>query len=152
MARQIDRSQWIRVGAAAALLVAAVVIFFNNSNSTRRDVVNAYFLNLETDALIVSDSLTSPVTLNSGAEAVRAHVFSCSQCDNEDQRTLAYVEKRIPIDATSDGDPPDIGLRLSDDRGKTWHAMDTQAGQAILARTDVRNACPPGKNFITCMP
>lgn len=159
MAAKLDRSQWVRLGAAIAILALAAGILLSRSAGSRRAPAQTWFLDLQADTLIASDSLTSPVTLPSGAQAVRAHVYSCGSCDDPDQRMIVYVEKTLPVDASVSDEPrpigappPDSGVRISDDRGATWHSTQSLHGQSILTQAEPQNACPDPLTYRTCKP
>lgn len=155
----LDRSQLIRIGAAVIVLAIAAVIFTSGGRPADRAAAAMYFINLDTDELVAAPGSVSPIALPSGAQGVRAVVYACGSCADETKRTVAYVEKTEPVAALPadrppmPGDPtPDDGIRVSDDRGQTWHPAQSPEGLAILNKADPKIACQHGQPYATCLP
>jgi len=69
-------------------------------------VGDKYFLDLTSGELVTSDSMKSPIQTGGGHEAVRAHVFSCSSCDDKSSQFVGYLRSFTP-EANAAMDIPD---------------------------------------------
>lgn len=83
--------------AIAALAVAALVVLFTLRSSGGPTEPMAYYFDLDSKELFAAPaSLTSPIKSKAGDKpegAVRAYVYSCSDCGDKPSRFTGYLEK-----------------------------------------------------------
>ena len=79
-------------------VVVAVASFGSKSAARQKSLGNVvWYLDLDTGKLMAkSATLLPPIPASSPTSGVRAYVFSCGGCDNENARFVAYVERYEP--------------------------------------------------------
>jgi hypothetical protein len=157
------QSPVVAIVAVVALIVAGYFIFsrMGGGGGDTRFGGSQYFLDLSSGELITSDSLKSPIQTGDGHEAVRAHVFSCTSCDDQASRFIGYLRSFTPegnaaMDIPDEQREPMIIVRStllsghSEDAGwkPSWVAMESAKGMSI--EETARTKC--GGSFAECTP
>jgi len=89
-----QRGRFVVLVAALILMFAGIAVFRSISARTPpRLPRRVYFLDIAQGNLIADIEQPSPITTSAGSVACRAYVFACDNCDNTDDRFVAYVEK-----------------------------------------------------------
>jgi hypothetical protein len=149
--------------AVIALIVAGYFIFSRMGGGGGGSVFigDKYFLDMTSGELITSDSSKSPIQTSDSHEAVRAHVFSCTSCDDQASRFIGYLrsftpaalaamdmpaEQREPFIIESgtliSGHSPDAGWKPA------W--VPAESAQGMSLQEVARAKC--GDSYAECMP
>jgi hypothetical protein len=138
---------------AALVLIGAVIFTIRNlvgNDSPPTTYSNWY--NMKTDTLYGSDANdVAPVTLPSGAEAVKAAVFANGSCDDTKKRFIGYLSKftaetKVKFEEAQQQDPIDpMRMKAISDEGQMikrpddadWVEGNSNAGFAILDEYNV---------------
>ena len=85
----------VGVVAAIVLLVALVLIArqLGIGSGIGGGPEDVFWYDLDKGDLFAHPATIEPVTAPSGGEGVRAHVFACTSCDDQDDRFTAYLER-----------------------------------------------------------
>lgn len=156
-------NQTIVAGAAGVLLLIcliAIIMQIAPTGSSVKTPNSAYFYDVVTGKVFQAPfDAVPPITSPDGNEAVRAHFYSCGDC-NESDRFVGYYEKYTPQakevveKARTSADPNQAmpyepmgdGLLISFD-AKTWFAMySPKAEQGMGERLN----CPGGQRLRYC--
>ena len=113
------------VGLLAALIVLggslAAIAFFIFGNKQGGTVVDIWFYDVDAKQLFVAKSNDlPPIQAPSGGPGVKAYVFACNDCNDPDDRFIAWVEMYTPEykdillnPPPMDPENPDAGIDLS---------------------------------------
>ena len=92
-----------KYGVIAVCFTLAIVIALVNISGggeyKSRDVDRIWMKDLTSGQLFdvgVMEGVHPPIQAPSGGEAVRAHVFACGDCGEDNQRFIAYLEQYLP--------------------------------------------------------
>ena len=134
----------------------------------------AYYYDLDTDRLFVAEGEFAPVmrvnesSEPAGESGVRAVVMSCTDCEDESRRRVAYLEtvgaegKRALLSRgiTPDSPTERIDAVLLEEGltrwvsapvpGVNWVEAGSAEGRAIVARGEA--GCPDGTTPVACVP
>lgn len=159
------RHRWSTVlGLASVVVIAFSVVRLGTANANdTRHIPSAYFYNLDTGKVQVAPIELAPRQLTAeGSElVVRAHVYSCSTCDNAAQREVRYVE-RMPaeVQAISVRGPQseaeakllreavDLAV-VVDGEVARWYPLHSAQGKAIIR--EARGGCEKS-HPLECIP
>ena len=122
-----------------------------------------WFMNTESGELVAIDQKEgefSPINTETGAELVRAHVFSCDSCD-DNSITIGYMEKHTPeglaalrardwptLNTWSDSDK---AIAIGDPKTRRWHSESSPDAQKLQDSYAVKK-CKNGKWLRACSP
>ena len=86
------------VVAVIALVVLAVALFIiirtlGGGGGTRGNPSDAFWYDLQTGKLFPHEGAVSPIEAPSGGQGVRAYVFACKSCDDDNDRFIGYLER-----------------------------------------------------------
>jgi hypothetical protein len=82
------------VGMVFVVAIVGLVVLINLRRGNPAPASGRWFYDLTTGDLVqVATSDPPPIMLDSGHEAVWAHVFSCGDCADVNQRFVGYLEK-----------------------------------------------------------
>ena len=84
------------VVAAIAVIVLVVALFFilrQLGLGTRSDPAEAFWYDVDKGVLFPHVGAVSPIEAPSGGEGVRAFVFACNSCDDDNDRFIGYLER-----------------------------------------------------------
>lgn len=154
----------IAIAAAAVLLVViALVVRSRVSKPTVPGLTGHWYYDIQSKQLFVEPERDLPLAVPpSNAMLVgvvpgglRAHVFSCGDCNNESERQILYVESYAPVrDAQelgvpSDGTPNAVFIIAKFEPPFRWVRSDSLDGLAI--RNSAEKLCG-GKPATECLP
>ena len=160
-----NNSAIVTVAALALLVVALVVMvrsFAGGGGATGAPQSRWYFDPVLDELVVVRDDGTAvpPITLPSGNEGWRANVFACGDCDDPEQRFVAWYERYTPwakqaIEADPEGMTDEgmharyAGMEVSVD-GQNWYSMDSMQASQIQNRP--MQVCPDPTQVRMCFP
>lgn len=154
MREQLKRFQ-IPVGIALALLLFAVLFRAKEQvkvEPTPVYVKQAWYFDLNTQKLFTAprDS-PNPISTDSGdfedePAGVRAHIFTCTGCDDPDEAIVGWLFKP-DMEALADGDGR-IPFLVREPGGEAWHFSSSPEGMAIADLA----LCPEGHEPHYCWP
>ncbi len=145
-----------------SFVVAAVILIYvlwpDGEQKAIPHIATAYFFDQNTGELLVLPADTDgPVDTESGLyqgepAGVRAHVFSCGRC-TEDERFVGWLEKPTALSPhTTEQEPASesahIFIRSVDN--PTWVLYDSPAGRRMRDRVSER--CGDGQKLRYCAP
>jgi hypothetical protein len=163
---QVAQDGWQRSPVVAVIAIIALIgagyFIFSSGGGTGNSVFagSKYFLDLSSGELVTSDSMKSPIQVG-GQEAVRAHVFSCTSCEDVNSRFIGYLRSFTP-DANAAMDIPDeqrepfviqsgtlvSGYSDEADWQPAW--VQAETGPGMMIQETARAKC--GDQFVECMP
>lgn len=159
------RGKWATAIALAsvAAITFSIVRLGTATASDTRHIPSAYFYNLDTGHVQAAPLAQAPTqrTIDGTSLVVRAHVYSCSTCDNAAQREVRYVERMsAEAQAISVRGPQNEAeaelMRSSVDLavivdGKTdrWYPLHSAEGKAIIR--EARAGCEKS-HPLECIP
>jgi len=120
--------------------------------------VDAYFYDVGSGELFTaSNGNVPPIEAPSGKEGVKAHVFSCGDCGDPDQRFIAYLEKYTAeykqklreeqlVPASLQGE----SLLRGSPGGRQWYQAASRGSVRMMAA--VRDRCGKQGKLTRCYP
>lgn len=141
----------------------AFAVFRPSSTGSTGNQKQVWFMNTESGELVAIDQKEgeiSPIETETGAELVRAHVFSCDTCDSK-SITIGYMEKHTPeglaalrardwptLNTLSDSDK---AIVIGDPKTRQWHSESGPEAQKLQDSYAVKK-CKNGKWLRACSP
>ena len=159
---------------AVALPIAAVVCLFAglfivwqfattfSRPASPPRISQAYFYDLNTSTLFLAPADSDvPLTTDSGEyqghpAGVRAVVFSCGSCNDEQQRFVGWLEMPDPefdqpiLDSDNGGEDEPSGMLIRRPTGDQWHSLDSAEAEVIMR--EAQATCNSGGTLRPCHP
>lgn len=155
MALNIARNPAVGV---VAVVVIAVVWVWILKPADRAGGEGVYFFDLGSRQLYVgSHTMIPPMAAPSGASGVRARVFACGQCTDEN-RFIGFLERYTDEAhaALTDGSAPmkpqliAEGQQVTTEAAETWVVRISPQGEALIQ--SVQSRCPDPTSLTVCEP
>ena len=155
----MTRNPVVAVVAVVVLIVALFIILRQFGTGTRGNPSDAFWYDVEKKTLFPHEGVISPIEAPSGGQGVRAFVYACKSCDDDNDRFIGYLQRYTEegkqyLETELAKERPDpmarmtanayLEIRREDDT--EWYLNQEEIG-AIKA--DIKQRCG-GKNAILC--
>lgn len=163
-----NNSAVVTVGAVVILILSLGYIVWNSKGSSPPRVIDVYYYDLNTNKLFTAqsnqlppiDTESGPVAGSNAPAGVRAYVFACTDCGDEADRFIGWLEMYTPeVKALRSQPSPQTpeeaaereqreeevwenGKLVRAPDGTTWARENTSEGMAIT--TKIESKCPGG--------
>lgn len=145
----------IAVALIAAFIIAYGALAGKEKMPGRPAVTRYWYFDVDTKRLFsATNKGMPPIDAPSGpGKGVRAHVYACGHCGDEDTLFIAYIVKYTDTARSGGGDPGKViaGNLIADPKAMAWHPRESAAG-AIISDVVARHKCPKGTPRIKCYP
>ncbi len=156
------------IGTVVVLVASLAAIAYTVWPQPAIQPVDVYFYDVDANQLFTaSNNDLPPIKAPSGGMGVRAYVFACNDCDDPDDRFVAWLEMytpeykqalRNPRPVTPESDEPMIELGSVMEQGQLvrapespgWVSHASQQGLAVMEK--VQEQCEGGSPPNNCFP
>jgi len=172
----LNANPTIMTALAVLLTLAALAYVVSRRHTSSLRIVHAYFYDLNDDKPFIGPSnALAPIRAPSDERAeappdtlsgVRAHVFSCTGCDDDETHFIGWLEKYTPEarqlllnppddsdDAISAKGPAELaaeGRQVRAVEGGPW--VPAASAEGIEIQRQARARCPAGQRAKPCRP